>query len=267
MSELGESATSIAISERITRSAADQMIGIYEAGDQKQAGVMPAATEAKPAGQNARIDFLAQSSCMSCRNKKLRCDRAMPECGRCEQAGRKCTYPPTRPESAIVDNRVQPHGNESMDSSMTSGYQSTGSAPVMRDIATQASATPEMPDATIQVSVGTQDIAVQTEETKGVSEDVEMKDSTTNTLTTYIDAAVKTTKCDGIWLPLSQSLTLVSWARDRHGEQLKKAEDVFRTTDPSRGDHRDKVYLAAQYGLEFELELGVMCEKVLRESF
>lgn len=267
MSELGDSVTSITTSERITRSAAAQMNGLYEAGDHQQAGVMPAATEAKPAGQNARSGVLAQSSCMSCRNKKLRCDRAMPECGRCEQAGRKCTYPPTRLGSAIVGNKVQLHSNESMESSMASGYQGTSSAPVMRDIATQASATPEMQDATIQVSVGTQDIAVQTEEAKGASEDVEMKDSTTNTLTTYIDAAVKSTMCDDIWLPLSQSLTLVSWARDRHSEQLKKAEDVFRTTNPSRGDHRDKVYLAAQYGLEFELELGMMCEKVLRDSY
>lgn len=267
MSELGESATLIAISERITRSAAAQMDGIYEADDHQQAGVKPAATEAKATGQNARIDFLAQSSCMSCRNKKLRCDRAMPECGRCKQAGRKCTYPPTRLGSAIDNNRVQPPSNESMHNSMTSGYQGTGSAPGMRDIATQSSATPEMQDATIQVSVGTQDIAVQTEEAKGASEDVEMKDSTTNTLTTYIDAAVNTTKCDDIWLPLSESLTLVSWARDRHGEQLKKAEDLFRTTDPSRGNHRDKVYLAAQYGLEFELELREMCERVLRDSF
>ncbi|ROW03050.1 hypothetical protein VMCG_05704 [Cytospora schulzeri] len=161
----------------------------------------------------------------------------------------------------------QNNRNENIDSPLTSGGQTPGFAPATRDIATQASAALVVQDATTQASVKAQDIAVQTEEALNTSKDVEMRDSTTNTFTTYVDAAVETAKCADLWLPLSRSLELVSWAQDRRNEQLKKAEDVLRTTDPSRGDHRDKVYLAAQYGLEFEIELRKMCEKVLQDSF
>lgn len=268
--ELGKSARPTVPPSVTTRSATAQINETQETGDHQQSGVVPAATDATEtttADEGTRIGVLAQSSCMTCRNKNVRCDRTMPECGRCKQGDRKCTYPPTRPGSVMVDNREQTRSNENIDNSMISRGQTADSAPVMRGIATQASAAPMMQDATTQASTRMQHIAVQTEEAKDTPEDVKMKDLTTNTLTTYIDAAVETAMCEDMWFPLSQSLLLVSWAKDRHDERLKKAEDILRTTDPSKGDHRDKVYLAAQYGLEFELELRKMCEKVLKDSF
>ncbi|KUI69361.1 hypothetical protein VM1G_11641 [Cytospora mali] len=109
-------------------------------------------------------------------------------------------------------------------------------------------------------------MAVQTEEAKDNSDDVEMKDSATSTLATHIDAAVETSQCNDVWLPCSKSLDLVSWAKDQYDKQLEEAADVLRTTDSSRKDYRDKVYLAAQCGLEFELELRERCEKALENS-
>ena len=31
-------------------------------------------------------------SCMDCRRRKVQCDRALPVCGRCEKAGKPCSY-------------------------------------------------------------------------------------------------------------------------------------------------------------------------------
>jgi len=31
-------------------------------------------------------------SCMDCRRRKVQCDRALPICGRCEKAGKPCSY-------------------------------------------------------------------------------------------------------------------------------------------------------------------------------
>lgn len=264
--DLGEPAVP-AIPPNVTpRSATAQRTNVQTKGEHQQAEVMRAVTEGLTADEEARIGDLAESSCMACRRKKLRCDRSMPECGRCVQDDRKCNYPSIRPKSVIVEKGEKNEKNGNMDHLMTSGAQPPGSGPVVRDIATQAIAAPMMQDATTQASAETQDIAVQTEEAKETSEDLEMTDAGTNTPTTCIDAAVETARCDDVWLSHSQSFELVSWAKDRYEEQLKKAADVLRTTDPLSGDYRDKVYLAAQYGLEFELELREICGKALQDS-
>lgn len=262
--ELDKPATPIMPLGVMTRSATTQSTKVKETGEHQQAEMVPAGTAAITADAEPSIEVLAGSSCMGCRRKKFRCDRVMPQCGRCAQGDRKCNYPSTKPKSVTIENKEGTVNVENLDHLITSGSQPPSLGPVMRHIATQASATPVMQDATTQVLARSQDLAVQTEEVEEASKDVEMVDAATHTSTAYTNTAVETARSDDIWLPHSQSFMLMSWAKDRYGEQLKKAADVLRTADPSNEDYRQKVYLAAQYGLEFEMELREMCEKSLQ---
>ncbi|KAI0382903.1 fungal-specific transcription factor domain-containing protein [Hypomontagnella monticulosa] len=46
-------------------------------------------------------------SCVSCRNRKLKCDRTKPKCKRCEKAKLECTYPESRKKTAFKRNNVK----------------------------------------------------------------------------------------------------------------------------------------------------------------
>lgn len=40
---------------------------------------------------------ISRLSCTSCRQKKLKCDRVLPQCGRCARAGEEeCSFPTKR---------------------------------------------------------------------------------------------------------------------------------------------------------------------------
>ncbi|KAF4987102.1 hypothetical protein FDECE_15585 [Fusarium decemcellulare] len=47
-------------------------------------------------------------SCLLCKSRKLRCDKVMPVCGRCGQAGERCEYPAgrKRPVNPVARRRV-----------------------------------------------------------------------------------------------------------------------------------------------------------------
>lgn len=272
--ELSDSASSAVPDKVTTRSATAQRNKMQPSGEHQQARVVPETAEARTGVEGTEITSLADSSCMTCRRQKSRCDRAMPECGSCVQKGRKCHYPSTRRKTVIDADGDQSHIKGDIHRSITSGGQPPSpsqstlnttiqATPVMRDIAIQACADPVMQDATTQSASMTQAVAVQTMEAEETSKDVDMKDAAMNTTTMGVDAAMETSNCNEIWLPHSQLFVLVSWAKDRYAEQLKKAADVLRKTNPSKKDYREKLGIAAQYRLEFELELREMCEKTL----
>lgn len=228
----------------MTRSVTARTRKIQARGDQNQAEVVPAATEAQTTDEAARTRITAESPCMMCRRRKQRCDLSLPACGLCKQADRTCIYP-----------RLTTAGHEAQNNNIptTSVGRMLASTPAVQDVATQTSAK-------------TQDIAAQTEEVTDTFKDVEMKNIAINTFTTWVDAAVQTANCDDVWLPLSQSLELISWAKHRHEEELKKAEAVLREADPSQENYQEKVHLAGKYWLDWELDLRGMCEKALETS-
>ncbi|RSL64930.1 hypothetical protein CEP54_004469 [Fusarium duplospermum] len=39
---------------------------------------------------------ISRLSCTPCRQKKLKCDRVLPQCGRCARAGEECSFPTSR---------------------------------------------------------------------------------------------------------------------------------------------------------------------------
>ncbi|KAF4951549.1 hypothetical protein FSARC_12880 [Fusarium sarcochroum] len=50
-------------------------------------------------------DAIMRWSCYECRNRKLKCDRLDPECGRCSATGIRCQYPASRKRPVITATR------------------------------------------------------------------------------------------------------------------------------------------------------------------
>jgi hypothetical protein len=51
-------------------------------------------------------------SCYACRNRKMKCDRIFPVCGRCQKTGRadQCTYDPRLVEESPVNGEARAEG-------------------------------------------------------------------------------------------------------------------------------------------------------------
>jgi hypothetical protein len=64
--------------------------------------------EASPGGKRASKKRKVLS-CYACRDRKMKCDRVIPVCGRCEKTGRadQCTYDPRLLEDSTGNNGVQ----------------------------------------------------------------------------------------------------------------------------------------------------------------
>ena len=47
---------------------------------------------------------LKRATCNSCRERKVRCDREKPECGRCKRMAQACTYSSSNEETAQINS-------------------------------------------------------------------------------------------------------------------------------------------------------------------
>lgn len=50
---------------------------------------------------------LKRTTCDLCRERKVRCDRGKPECGRCKRVGQQCVYPSSYSESKDLNSVLQ----------------------------------------------------------------------------------------------------------------------------------------------------------------
>lgn len=198
---------------------------------------------------------LATAACMGCRNKKRKCNRVKPVCGPCLKDNRPCTYPNIQEPAATgytadkarngrrLENFAHPKGLVS---------QAVTSLPAMSNALTQTS-----------YSGDSRDIATQTQLVEHDQKDVEMVDVGTDPCSLYTDAWTETDRCNDIWLSFSQCAEVMVWAGKRSGEQIEKAAEVLRITDPSHEDYRGKVEKAAMYAVEFEKEIRDKCDEIL----
>ncbi|KAI2636407.1 fungal-specific transcription factor domain-containing protein [Hypomontagnella submonticulosa] len=60
-----------------------------------------------PSAEGSRGQAGENLSCVSCRNRKLKCDRTKPKCNRCEKAKLECTYPESRRKPAFKRRNVK----------------------------------------------------------------------------------------------------------------------------------------------------------------
>lgn len=74
-------------------------------------GSQPESRENSPEGQEGSAEKRASKkrkvlSCYACRNRKMKCDRVYPVCGRCQKTGRadRCTYDPRLLEESHVNS-------------------------------------------------------------------------------------------------------------------------------------------------------------------
>lgn len=217
---------------------------------------IPTARESIPPGPEVSQPELATTACMGCRNKKRKCNRVKPACGPCFKDNRPCTYP-NIPEKAakgsVTDKSCKGHGLETVTHPMVLGGQAVTSLPAMSDALTQTSHLWQ-----------SRDIDTQTQSVEHGEKDVDMKDVGTDPCNLYTDASTETDRCSYMWLPFSQCAELMIWAGKRSEEQIQKAADVFKTTDPSHEDYRIKVEQAAVYAVEFEKELRDKCVEVFK---
>lgn len=216
----------------------------------------PPVIESIPSGAEVSKPELATAACMTCKNKKRKCNRVKPACGACLKDNRKCTYanvPEPAAKGSVTDKSYKGHGLENITAPMVLRSQAVTSLPAMSDALTQTSHSWEY-----------RDIDTQTQSIEHGKKDVEMKDMGTDPCNLYTDASMETDTCNDTWLPFSQCAELMIWAGKRSEEQLQKAADVFKTTDPSHEDYRSKVEQAAVYAVEFEKELRDKCAEVSR---
>ncbi|KAF4998665.1 hypothetical protein FGRMN_2991 [Fusarium graminum] len=54
-----------------------------------------------PSSSESDFGLLSPFSCQLCRSRKLKCDKAIPICGRCAKVGEKCEYPSARKKPVI----------------------------------------------------------------------------------------------------------------------------------------------------------------------
>lgn len=231
----------------LTRSATARMNKGQTTENQQQAGVVAIDSVVQHANAKAPTGELVGNGCIRCRNRRWQCDLLKPACGSCKLDGRKCTY------ANLSDDGEHILSDKGMGRLATVGGQMPATAPVTRDAATQ-------------VSGRMQDVAVQADGADETPDEVRMEDAATNTTSTYADALVSTANSDDIWLPFSQAVQLVLWAKDRREEQRKIIGEVLRTTDLSKMDYEDKISLAKQYDTAFESALRERCEEVVRLS-
>lgn len=67
-------------------------------------------TESLSSGQASGItrEPLAEAlACVSCRSRKLKCDRQGPKCGRCSKANADCVYPESRRKPTVKRRNVK----------------------------------------------------------------------------------------------------------------------------------------------------------------
>jgi len=57
-----------------------------------------------PAGAPQTAEALA---CVSCRSRKLKCDRLKPSCARCKKVDNECVYPESRRKPAFKRRNVK----------------------------------------------------------------------------------------------------------------------------------------------------------------
>lgn len=215
----------------------------------------PPVMESIPSGAEVSKPELATAACMTCKNKKRKCNRVKPACGACLKDNRKCIYaniPKPAAKGSVTDKSYKGHGLETITAPMVLRSPVT-SLPAMSDALTQTSHSWE-----------SRDIDTQTQSIEHGEKDVEIKDMGTDPCNLYTDASMETDRCNDTWLPFSQCAELMIWAGKRSEEQLQKAADVFKTTDPSHEDYRSKVEQAAVYAVGFENELRDKCVEVLR---
>jgi hypothetical protein len=55
----------------------------------------------------AQDDTLEPLSCVTCRSRKLRCDRIKPKCSRCARVENDCVYPESRRKPAAKRRNVK----------------------------------------------------------------------------------------------------------------------------------------------------------------
>lgn len=197
-------------------------------------------------------------ACVKCRIKKIRCDRAKPICGACLKDNGSCVYGDTKETAATgstVDKANKSHRLETVVHPMGLRSQAVTSHPAMSDALTQSPSSWE-----------SRDTATQTQLVKHGKQDVDMVDVGTEPCSLYIDASTETDGCNDIWFPFSQCAEVMIWAGRRSEEQIEKAAEVLKTTDPSHEDYRSKVEQAAMYAVEFEKEIRDKCEEILRRG-
>lgn len=195
---------------------------------------------------------------MGCRNKKRKCNRVKPVCGPCLKDNRPCTYPNIQEPAATVstaDKACGGEGPENIAHPMGLVGQAVTPLPVMSDALTQTSYT-----------WNSRDIATQTQLVENGQEDVDMVDVGTDPCSLYTDAGTETGRCNDIWFPFSQCAEVMIWAGKRSEDQIEKAAEVLRITNPSHEDYRSKVEKAAVYAVEFEKEIRDKCEEILRRE-
>lgn len=224
--------------------------------DEGVSAAMPTATKPTPSGAEVSKQELAATACIGCRRKKRKCDRSKPTCGWCLKATMPCTYPnveATADPTSIAEETSKQQGLEAATHPMVLRAQPFTSSQVFQDASTQTSRLTE-----------TRDTCVQTQEVEQSSQDVHMKDVGTDPCDPCSDASTETNRCDEIWLPLSLGAEVTMWSHKRFEENIRKAADIFKTTDPSHENYLGKVEQAALFAAEFEKELRNKCEEILK---
>lgn len=219
---------------------------------------MPTAMDSAQSDAKVSQRGLATAACMGCRNKKRKCDRAKPMCGPCLKDNRPCTYPNIQETAATgssTDKAYKGHRVETVAHPMGRRSQAVTSLAATSDALTQTSYSWEF-----------RDTATQTQLVEHGQKDVDMLDVGTDPCSLYPDAWTETDRCNDNWFPFSQCAEVMIWASRRSEEQIEKAADVLKITDPSREDYRSKVEQAAVYAVEFEKEIRDKCEEILRRG-
>ena len=84
--------------------AATTTHGLFTGGNLDSPNTSP--TKAFPRIQSD-LSRLRQTTCNLCRERKVRCDRDKPECGRCKRIGHACTYPSSGGQTAVINSVLQ----------------------------------------------------------------------------------------------------------------------------------------------------------------
>lgn len=216
---------------------------------------IPLAKRSRPSAAEIRPPELATTACMGCRIRKRQCDKARPTCGACLADNKKCVYLYSQSVEGNISGAEQAskeHTSKEKTHSMALRSDKESPITLMQSIATQTSQARE-----------TRDMRTQTQEIEQEKEVVHMKHMGTDPCSVAADASTETDRCDDIWIPFSRCAEVVVWATRRHEEKLEAAADVFRSTDSSQKDYKEKVYQAAVHGYEFQMELRNKCEEVL----
>lgn len=219
---------------------------------------MPPVMDSAHSGAKVSQRGPATPACVNCRIKKRECDRVEPICGACLKDNGPCAYLDSQETAATgstADKAYKGHRTETVAHPAGLRSQAVTSSAATSDALTQTSYSRE-----------SRDTATQTQLVEHGKQDVDMVDVGTEPCSLYIDDSTETDRCNDIWFPFSQCAEVMIWAGRRSEEQIEKAAEVLKTTDPSHEDYRSKVEQAAMYAVEFEKEIRDKCEEILRRG-